>query len=190
MNIVGTDGDSQHLCVLSCGGADQDPCGLPGARYHEVGTGGCRGNGGTLDKVNSRSATGVNHAACESECDGDANCVGYAVHDLNNECILYGPTQAGTCTTDATITTEETCGTCSADGWTAQSCSSAGGSWTTGWVRPDTSSIPWVGDSHATTHIHSSAATQGAALPPTPPPPPPTPHPTPTPSSSPLFARR
>ena len=163
MNIVGTDGDSQHLCVLSCGGADQDRCALPGARYHEVGTGGCRGNGGTLDKVNSRSATGVNHAACESECDGDANCVGYAVHDLNNECILYGPTQAGTCTTDATITTEETCGTCSADGWTAQSCSSAGGSWTTGWVRPDTSSIAWVGDSHATTHIHSSHATQGAA---------------------------
>merc|ERR1719262_1769316 len=38
VNIVGPDGDSQH------------PCGLPGARYHEVGTGGCRGNGGTLDK--------------------------------------------------------------------------------------------------------------------------------------------
>ena len=53
--IAGADSDAQYICVLPCGGADQDPCPLPGNRYTEVGKGGCRGNGGTNDLVNSRS---------------------------------------------------------------------------------------------------------------------------------------
>ena len=173
--IAGADSDAQYICVLPCGGADQDPCPLPGNRYTEVGKGGCRGNGGTNDLVNSRSVKDSSQVACEAECDADPNCVGYAVSTdavSGMWCIIYGPTQAGTCTTDAAKTTEAACGTCTMDGAkTALDCTGAGGTWTSGWDAYDTSSLPWESDSHATTHIHSSAATQGDQ--PAPPPPPP-----------------
>ena len=41
-----------------------------GSRYHYVGSGGCRGNGGRNDFVNSKGAKNfANQALCEAQCD-------------------------------------------------------------------------------------------------------------------------
>ena len=54
-----------------------------GSRYHYVGSGGCRGNGGRNDFVNSKGAQNfATQALCEAECDNAADnpdCVGCAV---------------------------------------------------------------------------------------------------------------
>ena len=51
-----------------------------GSRYHYVGSGGCRGNGGRNDFVNSKSAKNfATQALCEAECDNavdNPDCVG------------------------------------------------------------------------------------------------------------------
>ena len=54
-----------------------------GSRYHYVGSGGCRGNGGRNDFVNSKGAKNfATQSLCEAECDNavdNPDCIGCAV---------------------------------------------------------------------------------------------------------------
>jgi hypothetical protein len=94
---------TEYITVLPCGTHTTltttfDACTL-GARYHEVGTsGGCRGNGGSNDRINSKEGQGFTRAECETACDTDTDCVGYAfVTSGSGSCILYGSGIAGSC---------------------------------------------------------------------------------------------
>ena len=114
-----------YICVLPCGTGHTtltttfDACTL-GARYHEVGTsGGCRGNGGSNDRVNSKEGQGFTRAECETACDTDTDCVGYAfVSGVTGSCILYGPGIAGSCDEPAAKTSAHCAGygTCTPSG--------------------------------------------------------------------------
>jgi hypothetical protein len=129
-----------------------------GAAYTLMGTGPCRGNGGALDKVNSRMLENVaDEAACEAYCDAvpadgsDGICAGFAYESSGDkECILYGPgmagscaspnqaktspttcTAVGTCSDPTTAASEKECGTCSlAEAVTSESCATVAGTWT------------------------------------------------------------
>jgi len=157
--------------------------------YTLVGDGGCRGNGGASDRVEVKLATEKIASACVAECDGLDACVGYAHNPAANsgECLIYGPGMSGSCSdaagnaspatctglgscSIADKTTETSCGTCSAIEYvpvlTSTSCTSVGGTWTSGtwtsqgetWSQPDD---PWTGDHQHTTHIHTSTGTAG-----------------------------
>ena len=121
--------------------------------YTYLGTGGCRGNGGPTDKVNGRDAEGLTQAACEAACNAEATCVGYS-HKDGGWCIIYGPGLHGTCP-DTTKKLESQCGTCSvASAIDSSGCTNAAGTWTDGgWDGPE---VPFVGDGHATTHVHAA----------------------------------
>ena len=116
---------TEYICVLPCGTghttltATFDACTL-GARYHEVGTsGGCRGNGGSNDRINSKEGQSFTRAECEAACDTDTNCVGYAsVSGGSQSCVLYGPGIAGSCNKPAAKTKEHCTGygTCTPSG--------------------------------------------------------------------------
>ena len=116
---------TEYICVLPCGTghttltATFDACTL-GARYHEVGTsGGCRGNGGSNDRINSKEGQSFTRAECEAACDTDTNCVGYAsVSGGSQSCVLYGPGIAGSCNNPAAKTKEHCTGygTCTPSG--------------------------------------------------------------------------
>ena len=57
-----------------------------GSRYHYVGSGGCRGNGGRNDFVNSKGAKNfATQALCEAECDNAVD---------NPDCIGCAPSRA------------------------------------------------------------------------------------------------
>lgn len=103
--ITGSDGSTAtDLCVTPCGASHTTlttvfPACVVGARYHAVGTGGCRGNGGPNDRVNHIGGTGfATRASCETRCDVDSDCVGYVYQTASpNNCQIYGPNIAGTC---------------------------------------------------------------------------------------------
>jgi len=194
----------EYICLTPCGDTParqhttthaaclKDATHGHGSRYHYVGSGGCRGNGGRNDFVNSKGAKNfANQGLCEAECDNavdNPDCVGYMYQEaIPNWCTLYGPGMAGSCTdypslktkmacesngacSDTTKLTELTCGACS-DGvtknkilcgnvdetWTALAWSAAPGTW----AEPDTTRLPWEGDSHASDHIHEASASAG-----------------------------
>ena len=157
-----------------------------GAAYTLVGAGACRGNGGSIDKVNSRHRSPVaTEALCEADCDAQATCSGFAYQSAGDakQCILYGPgmsgscaspnqaqttqtacTAVGTCTAaGAGATTQDACGTCSNTGATkSSSCTAIGGTWTAGtWTTTgvwETPEAPWTGEFYHTTHVHAVAA--------------------------------
>jgi len=154
--------------------------------YHEVfnaegQSGSCRGNGGSSDKVDSKSKGETDQAACEAECTALSNCVGYSHNDDTNNgiCIVYGPgmdgicsvadketeLECGTCSISGTATTmERTCGSCTKEPFpgyanTESMCLNSGGTWTAGIWTPGIWSGPtngWEGSSHHTTHVHST----------------------------------
>jgi len=147
-------------------------------RYTAVATGGCRGNGGASDHVNSKYEYGFTQNECEGHCDSLDTCVGYAYQTGGQEngqqnCIIYGPGVAGSCS-DANQDTKEKC-------WAAGSCSdpsvfctgasgrgegtncvgiqtlcdNVGGIWypaSAVWTEPES---PWNGEPTTTTHIHT-----------------------------------
>lgn len=116
-----TDSNVAFICVVPCGTSHStltatfDAC-VVGDRYHAVGSGGCRGNGGSNDRVNAKDGQGfATRGECEAECDNLADCVGYAYGTIvPNVCVLYGPDIAGTCDVTS-VKTKEHCedyGTC------------------------------------------------------------------------------
>ena len=194
--IDGSNTNTQYICVRPCGTTTSPtnangspnpnpacPIGEASGRYSLVGNGGCRGNGGSSDHVNHKYASGMSQEQCQTECDTDSDCSGYAYSATtqSGQCIIYGPGMAGTCTgypnlrtqtacanygtcSDATKTSEETCGRCSDTSvllrtlcnnleftWTPFSWSATPGTW----APPPN---PWAGDSHPTTHIHGIVA--------------------------------
>ena len=154
--------------------------------YTLVGDGGCRGNGGSSDKVESKNIYERTAEVCKQDCDNEPTCVGYAYNPAANsgDCLIYGPGMSGTCSDSAgndfpnactalgscsisDKTTEDTCGTCSQSTEDSKAtCKTVGGTWTDAtwtsqgatWNGPDD---PWTGDHHHTTHIHSSTGTAG-----------------------------
>jgi len=62
------------------------------------GRGACRGNGGGADRVDSRYKKVSTQAECESVCDTDEElCVAYSYNAVQEDCIIYGAGQDGTC---------------------------------------------------------------------------------------------
>jgi len=169
------------LILLSFLSARADP--INKAKYHLVGVGNCRGNGGTADKIDSKSKRLAAQKDCEAECDKLANCVGYTFNVGSEFCAIYGAgmdgkcsiadksvnEQCGTCSV-ATKKTKDTCGDCSVkppSGWaeTENFCKSSSdavwtaGVWTAG-VWTDAAG-DWEGDSQHTTHIHATDKVAG-----------------------------
>jgi len=164
--------------------------------YHHVvnedgDSGPCRGVAAS-DKVDSRSKGDMTQEQCEVECTNGMNCVGYSYSagSENGFCIIYGPGQDGTCTSNPEMQTMDHCGSCSVNGkkdkGTCGSCEIpqgspiyAGGSayadnsglcnlqsgvWTEGEWTSGTWEDPtdgWTGDSHITTHVHYVTAVAG-----------------------------
>merc|ERR1719506_3590297 len=154
-------------------------------------SGACRGNGGSNDKVDMKSKGGMTQLACENECDGLQDCVAYAYNAgaNNGECLIYGEGMDGSCSLAGKHFGERGCGTCSINGKdtkaecgtcsggtpapcsatkcyaeTEDQCVNSGGTWTPGSWVPGTWSAPsggWQGDSHHTTHVHTTVATAG-----------------------------
>jgi len=145
--------------------------------YTLVGAGACRGNGGASDKVNCMYAEGSSFSSldsCQSECDDQPTCVGFAYADSLNQCSLYGPDLAGMCSDNADINdTIEKCaaaGSCSNDDTSANCydgnvqmesclaatdmCTTLEGTWTSSGYSWTDAETPWNGDSYATTHVH------------------------------------
>ena len=126
---------------------------IDAATYTYLGTGGCRGNGGATDKVNTREAEGLTQAECEAACTAEATCVGYA-HKVGGWCMIHGPGLHGACP-DTTKGYENQCGTCSvASAIDSTGCTNAAGTWTAGGWGGLVN--PWKGDGHATTHVHAA----------------------------------
>jgi hypothetical protein len=163
--IDATKPNIEYICLTPCGDTParqhttthaaclKDATHGHGSRYHYVGSGGCRGNGGRNDFVNSKGAQNfATQALCEAECDNAADnpdCVGYIYQEASpNWCSLYGPGMAGHCTdypslktkmacenngacSDTTKLTEASCGACS-DGVTTNNilCGNVDETWT------------------------------------------------------------
>ena len=142
-----------HITLVAAAAAATVYTPIDSTLYTYLGTGGCRGNGGATDIVNGRDAEGLTQAQCEAACNAEATCVGYS-HKDGGWCIIYGPGLHGTCP-DTTKKLESQCGTCSvASAIDSSGCTNAAGTWTDGgWDGPE---VPFVGDGHATTHVHAA----------------------------------
>lgn len=151
----------------------------------EVGS--CRGNGGSKDKIDGKSKGQTTQSECEAECTSiGPTCVGYSfnANTNNGQCGIYGPgmdgscsiagklveVECGTCSVTSSsnqpTTTMNTCGSCTVDPFSGYANTQAmclhRGIWTAGTWTAGTWSGPtgeWEGDSHHTTHIHSTDGT-------------------------------
>ena len=153
-------------------------------------SGNCRGNGGSADRVNSKSKLLSKQALCRDECDLlGKDCTGYSYTAASEKCVIHGPGMSGTCALQGRISVDEcgicggkhsglaakqtrtTCGDCSLKPttdtiWdeTENFCRAEGGQWTAGTWAPSKWSEPadgWTGHSHATTYVHSADGVEG-----------------------------
>jgi hypothetical protein len=159
--------------------------------------GACRGPGGANDKVESKHKGSTTLAECQQECDDNsASCKGYAYNAAahGGDCIIYGPGFAGscsdtsvssspyatqglqtacgllgTCATDSSKTSEETCGECTGfeDAEEKSTCEDViSETWNAGtWTKtPGTWTGPtggWTGDYHMSNLVVGTSPNAG-----------------------------
>ena len=75
-------------------------------------SGNCRGNGGSADRVNSKSKLLSKQALCRDECDLlGKDCTGYSYTAASKNCVIHGPVMSGTCALQGRLSENE-CGIC------------------------------------------------------------------------------
>jgi len=82
--------------------------------------GGCRGNGGPSDRVDSKFKNDMTQQECETACDTDPLCVAYSFGGVG-DCGIYGDGVDGTCslatgTKDERYHSQGSCGNCAVGG--------------------------------------------------------------------------
>ena len=109
----------QVAVVLLLVFASQLACSEGSARYvlvlaegESTLSGNCRGNGGSADRVNSKSKLLSKQALCRDECDLlGKDCTGYSYTAASEKCVIHGPGMSGTCALQGRISVDE-CGIC------------------------------------------------------------------------------